>query len=138
MTDEQGKRNFTPTEGPLDNEPDFPLFHHPDIQQNALELLVPLGLADIEGVVQPRIGTIGRGLELRGRLEVEGRLYRHVLRVPALRVTRLRSGNDTTVAHVDVSAVVSLDAVNGFQLGAAAIGIGQLVVGPAIQDGALQ
>lgn len=53
-----------------------------------------------------------------------------------LAILVLSAVDDATVADVDVDAVVGLDAVDGLQLGTAALG--QLPVGTAVEDGAFQ
>ena len=57
------------------------LLHHPNIQNDAVEVLPPLWRADEKGVVQPGIRAVGRSLELWSALEVERGLSRLVFAV---------------------------------------------------------
>lgn len=83
--------------------------------------------ADKDGVVEPGVWAVGRSLEGGGGAEVVGVLAVLVAARP----------DDAAVADVDVHAVVRLDAVDGFEFGAVALLIDQLVVGAAAEDGAV-
>ena len=102
------------------------LFHFPDVEDDALELLGEFWGADEEGVVQPTVLAVCGCLELGSSTEVEG----------GLAVSILATGYDATIANVDVDTVVSLDAIDSLQFGAS-LSVGQLVVGTAIDDGTL-
>ena len=102
------------------------LFHFPDVEDDALELLGELWGTDEEGVVQPTVLAVCGCLELGSSKEVER----------GFAVGILTTGYDTTIANVDVDAIVSLDAIDGLQFGAS-LGVGQLIVGTAIDDGTL-
>ena len=78
-------------------------------------------------VVQPTVTAVSWCLKLGCSLEVERGLAFSILTIT----------DDAAIAHVDVDAVVRLDAVDGLQF-RTVVGIGQLIVGPSVQDGTLQ
>ena len=85
-------------------------------------------MADKQGIVQPGVFAVCWCFELRGTFEVESRLAFFVFPV----------GYYAFVADVDADAVISLDAIDGFQFCAVQRGIGKLVVCSACEDGSLQ
>lgn len=104
----------------------FALFHTPDIQHDALERGIGTWGAKEKAVVQPRILTICRSLKLRGTSEIERRST----------VCATTHRDKSTVANVDIDAVIRLDAVDSLNL-RTVLGIGQLVVGSAIDNRSL-
>ena len=93
-----------------------------------MKALRPLWSTHKERIVHPGIGAVGRGFKLRCSTEIERRISVFVL----------STANDAAVAHVDVDAIVGLDAVDGLQFRAIQGRVGQLVVGTAVEDSALQ
>lgn len=79
------------------------LFYFPNIQYDAAFLLVGVGGAEEEGVVEPGITAIFGGLKLRGGLEVGHGLPVFIKPVVA----------EPTIADVDIHAIIGLDAVDG-------------------------
>ena len=101
------------------------LLYFPDAETNAA---IPWHYgADEEGVVEPCILAVGWGLEGWCCTEIVGLLAVLVDTLP----------DEATVAHMDADAVVGADAVDGFEFGAVALLIDQLVVGAAAEDGAV-
>ena len=98
------------------------LLYFPDAETNAA---IPWHYgADEEGVVEPGVLTVGRGFEGRGGTEIVGVLAMLVDALP----------DEATVAHVNADAVVGADAVDGFEFGAVALLIDELIVGTTCQD----
>ena len=82
---------------------------------------------DEEGIVQPSIAAIGRSLELRGSLEVEGGIALGIFAVV----------DDTTIANVNIHAIIRSDAVDGLQFRAMLRLVNELIISTTVDDGTL-
>lgn len=100
--------------------------YFPDVQANRAGLTLSRH-TDEDGVVQPGVLAVTRGLELRGRAEIE---IRCAVGPPAHR-------DEPAVADMDVHAVIGLDGIDRLDLRAAVLTVVQLVVGSAGKDLAL-
>ena len=96
--------------------------HLPDAQSDAA--IPRYYVADEDGVVEPCILAIGWCLEGRSSAEIVGILTVFIDTLP----------DETAVAYMDADAVVGADAVDGFEFGAVALLIDELIVGTTCQD----
>lgn len=96
----------------------------PYIEHDAIEALHPFRLAHEERTVQPGIAAVFWCFELGCGLEV-------IIRV-SLSIFAIK--HQSSVAYVDIDAVVRHDAVDGLQFRSGAVSTGQLVVRPARQN----
>ena len=104
----------------------LPSLNAPDVKDDTLEALREGWGTKEERVVEPGIFAVAGCLELWCATEIERGIAFFVL----------STGYDASVADVDVDAVVGLDAIDGFEFGAAGA-VGYLIVGTAIDDGSL-
>lgn len=105
------------------------LLHFPDAEaDHALAVGSEEWLTDENGIVEPGVGAILWGFELRSGAEVELGIALFVL----------ACADKATVTDVDVHTVIGTDAIDGFHFGAAMCLILQLVICSAWEDGALE
>ena len=103
------------------------LFYSPDIKNDALEGIGEIWGTDEEGIVQPGIAAVGRSLELRGSLEIEGGIALGILVVV----------DDTPIANVDIYTIIRSDAVDSLQFRAMLRLVNELIISTTVDDGAL-
>ena len=82
---------------------------------------------DEEGIIEPCIFAVCRSLELGSCLEVERRVAVGIFAVP----------DDAPITYMDIDAIISLDAVDCFEFSTIQCFVGQLVIGPTINNGSL-